>query len=134
MQMMQKLRVDEPTLPAHCQRLLMFRELCLHPRIDSGVFSRVARRYGVLTLRIGPTPGGAGRIDPDSGTSMDALAPLYAAALRSIAGRLPELDQRGIGRGIERKWDICGVRLASTRIALARFLSAAALSMRARGT
>ena len=106
---MQKLRVDEPTIPGHCQRLLMFRELCLHSRVDSGVFSRVARRYGILAIRPGPPAGGAGHLDVDAGASMDALAPLYTAALRSISSQLPDLDQRGLGRGIERKWEICGV-------------------------
>jgi hypothetical protein len=109
-QMMQKLRVDEPTLPGHGRRLLMFRELCLHQRVDSAVFARVARRHGILALRAGPAEG-IGRLDADCGTSFDALAPLYTAALRSISGRLSELDQSGLGRGIERKWDVCGVSI-----------------------
>ena len=108
LQMMQKLRVDEPTLPCHSSRLLMFEELCLYPRVDSGVFSSVARRYGVFSLPIGPAPG-TSRLDPEGSTLFDALGPLYAAALRSISGKLAELDQLGVGRGIERQWNILGV-------------------------
>ncbi len=86
----------------------MFEELCLYPRVDSGVFSSVARRYGVFSLPIGPAPG-TSRLDPEGSTLFDALGPLYAAALRSISGKLAELDQLGLGRGIERQWNILGV-------------------------
>ena len=106
--MMQKLRVDEPALPCHSSRLLMFEELCLYPRVDSGVFSTVARRYGLCNLHIGPAPG-TSRLDPEGSALFDALGPLYTAALRTISGNLQELDHLGLGRGIERRWNVLGV-------------------------
>lgn len=110
---MRKLRVDEPTLPNHGARLLLFQQLCLLPRVDSSSFARAARHAGILTIPAGPPPGV--RLDTDAGAaSLDALAPLYTAALRSIGSRLEVLDQAGLGRGIERKWEICGVSDCST--------------------
>ena len=96
---------------------LNFEELCLYPRVGSGVFSRVARRYGICSLPVGPADG-TSRLDAESGTLFDALGPLYTAALRAISGKLPELDQLGVGRGIERKWSVlwesgCVLRLAT---------------------
>ena len=114
---MQKLRVDEPVLPGHTTRLLMFEELCLYPRVDSGVFSRVARRYGIFSLSIGPVHS-TGRLDADGCALFCALEPLYTAALKSIGGKLPELDQHGVGRGIERKWKILGVCFVCSKRAL----------------
>ena len=87
---------------------LNFEELCLYPRVGSSVFSRVARRYGICSLPVGPADG-TSRLDAESGTLFDALGPLYTAALRAISSKLPELDQLGVGRGIERKWSVLGV-------------------------
>ncbi len=97
-------------MPGHISRLLMFEELCLYPRVDSAVFSSVAHSYGIFSLPIGSAHG-AGRLDADGCALFDALEPLYTAALRSIHGKLSELDHNSVGRGIERKWSILGVRI-----------------------
>jgi hypothetical protein len=105
---MQKLRVDEAALPGHSCRLLMFGELSLHPRADSRAFTHVARRHGILVHAVGHPAGG---YRPRLGDSalFDALEPVYTAALRSVGGRLAELDRGGVGRGVEREWFILGV-------------------------
>ena len=108
-----KLRVDEPVLPDYSTRLLLFQQLCLLPRVDPAAFARAARSAKILAIVAGQPPGSAGytvSADFDSrNASMDALAPLYAAALRSIEGHLTELDLAGLDQGIKHKWTICGV-------------------------
>ena len=82
----------------------------------SGVFSRVARQHGICIFSFdggsaaAAAASGGARPDAEARGLFDALDPLYASALKSIGTRLPELDALGLGRGLETKWAICGVR------------------------
>lgn len=105
--MMRKLRVEEPNLPCHTVRMRIFEELSVFPRLDTGVFLKVARDYGIFSFTPGAEP--TGKVDANEATLFDQLAPLYATALKSMHARLPELDEMGLGRGLEAKWSLCGV-------------------------
>ena len=89
----------------------MQQELCVFPRVDSAVFSRVARQHGMCLFAFDSTSAGAGaKPDQETLALFDALDPLYSTALKSFGSKLPELDGLGLGRGLDAKWNICGVR------------------------
>ena len=79
--------------------------------MDSSVFSRVARQHGICLFTF-DSSSAATTAKPDQETLalFDALDPLYTTALRSFGSKLPELDGLGLGRGLDAKWTICGVR------------------------
>ena len=106
--MMKKLMVEEPILPSHATRLRMFQELCVFPRVDTSVFSLIARRNKLCIASFGDASCPS-RIEADGAALFDALEPLYSTALSSFGTKLTELDEMGLGRGLQLKWNICGV-------------------------
>jgi hypothetical protein len=72
------------------------------------VFAKIAKQFGLGLFSFG-NASSAMKVDSDAMALFDALDPLYSTALRSFGSKLTELDEMGLGRGIETKWAVCGV-------------------------
>jgi hypothetical protein len=112
---MKKLKVEEPVLPSHNARMRMFQQLCVFPRVDSTVFAKIAKQFGLGLFSFG-NASSTMKVDSDAMALFDALDPLYSTALRSFGSKLTELDEMGLGRGIETKWAVCGVSFVLLQI------------------
>eukprot|EP00960_Hanusia_phi_P006828 195040-Hanusia_phi.AAC.3 len=101
-------RLDEEHISSDVLRQLrIFTKIYMWPRVDSGVFCKVARDHDLSNIKISPDFERSAVQSPELERSSKRLQPLFRATSETIKENLKRLSNHSMAPDLFYKWDLC---------------------------